>query len=185
MKNLFTVVFTVLCGLLLSACDGEKVFGGSWVTERFAGIPDELFYQTKGSCDDGNLVFRVLGGGGAILWDVTETQSESDILTGQFFLYLNRDGTYTANYREYSFHTLDFEETFSARYSFDRETRIIDFPELGTATIHAYKERYYLRLTLTANINSAFLRGQTIDIWLQSAAEGLDIDRAEYCGLKS
>lgn len=185
MNNLFRVIFTVLCGLFLSACDGEKVFGGSWVTERFAGIPDELFYQTKGSCDDGTLLFRVLGGGGAILWDVPQTQSENDILTGQFYIYLNRDGTYTANYREYSFHTLDFEEEFSARYSFDRETRVIDFPELGTATIHAIKKRYYLRFTFTTNINSAFLRGQTIDIWLQSTFQGLNTDSEQYCSLRS
>lgn len=185
MKNLFTAIFTGLCGLFLTACDGEKVFGGSWVAERFAGIPDELFYQTNGSCDDGSLTFRVLVGGGAILWDVPQTQSESDILTGQFYIYLNRDGTYTANYREYTFHTLDFEEQFAARYSFDRETRVINFPELGTATIHVYKDRYYLRLILTTNINSAFLRGQTMDIWLRSAANGLNTDRDEYCSLRS
>lgn len=185
MKNLFTLIFTVLCGLFLSACNEEKVFGGSWITERFAGIPDELFYQTKGSCDDGSLMFRVLGGGGAMLWDASQTQSESDILTAQFHIYLNRDGTYTANYREYNFLILNFEEQFASKYSFDRETRVIDFSELGTATIHAIRNRYYLRLTLTTNINSVFLRGQTMDIWLHSTIRGLDTDRDQYCGLRS
>jgi len=185
MRNLFIAIFTVLCGLFLVACNGEKVFGGSWVRERFAGIPDELFYQTKGSCNDGSLEFRILGGGGAILWDVPQTQSENDILTGQLYIYLNRDGTYTANYQEYTFLTLHFEEQFSSQYSFDRETRVIDFPELGTATIHTFKKRYYLRLTLSTNINSAFLRGQVMDIWLQSTMTGLDTDRDQYCSLRS
>lgn len=185
MKNLFMVIFTVFCGLSLTACNGGKVFGGSWITERYPGIPDALFYQTKGSCDDGSLVFRVLGGAGAILWDVPQTQSENDILTGQFNIYLNRDGTYTANYREYTFHTLDFEEQFASQYSFDRETQVIYFPEFGTATIHSIGKRYYLRLILTTNINSAFLRGQTMDIWLHSTIKGLNTDRDQYCSLKS
>lgn len=179
------VFITVLSGLFLAACNGEKVFGGSWITERFAGIPDELFYQTKGSCDDGNLVFRILSGGGAILWDVRQTQSENDILTGQFHIYLNRDGTYTANYEEYTFLNLDYAERFSSRYSFDSETQIIDFPELGTATIVAIRKRYFLRLTLAKNINSVFLRGQTIEVWLQSSEKGLDTDRTQYCSLRS
>lgn len=185
MKILFTCLILVFCGLFLAACNGGKIFGGSWITERYAGIPDALFYQTKGSCDDGSFVFRILAGGGAILWDVPQTQSENDILTGQIQIYLNRDGTYTANYKEHTFHALAYEEQFSSLYTFDSETQILHFYDLGTAMIVPIRHRYFLRLTLNKNLNSSFLRGQTIELWLQSSEKGLDTDRTQYCSQRS
>lgn len=186
MKNLFASVFLVLCGPFLIGCSGENVFGPSWITERFSGIPDELFYQTKGLCEDGSLVFHVLSGAGAILWDVPQTQSASDILTGEFHIYLNRDGNYSAVYKEYFFdNTLNFAEQYDSQYLFDGETQVIHFSDIGTATIRAYKHRYFLQLTFVKNLNSAFLRGQTIHIWLTRSDKGLDTDRNQYCDLRS
>lgn len=182
MKFLFTW-FSALMGIaLLSSCGmGKSIWGPSFITNRYSSIPDEMYYQTKGSCEAGDLSFQVLGGGGAILWDVSQTQSENDILTGQVFIYLNRDGTYTVNYREYGFVNLALTKEFSSTYSFDPEWQVITFKDLGFATIHKRKNRYYLRMNFTENINSNFLRGEAIDVWLNSSYTGLHTDREDYC----
>lgn len=182
MRILFTSISALLGIALLSSCGmGKSIWGPSFISDRYSGIPDEMFYQTKGSCDNGDLTFQVLGGAGAILWDVPQTQSENDILTGQVFIYLNRDGTYTVNYREYTFTNVATLNEFSSTYTFDPEIQVITFRDLGSATINKRRNRYYLRLTFTTNINSRYLKGQTIDVWLDSTYNGLNTDREDYC----
>ena len=184
MKVLFTGISALIGIAMLSSCDvtSEDFWGHSYITDRF-GVPDELFYQTKGTCAAGDLSFQYLMGGGAILWDVPNTQSEDDILTGQVFIYLNRDNTYTVDYREYDFDNLFVKKNFSSTFKYDTEFNILYLKDLGHATIHKRKHRYYLRLTFTENLNNNFLKEKTIDVWLKSSFKGLDTDRAEYCGL--
>lgn len=184
MKFLFTGISALIGIAMLSSCGvtSQDIWGHSYITDRF-GLPDEIFYQTTGSCANGDLSFQVLAGGGAILWDVPTTQSEDDILTGQVFIYLNRDNTYTVDYREYDFDNQFVQKTFSSSYFYDTEFEILYLKNLGQATIHKRKKRYYLRLTFTENVNTNFLKGQTIDVWLNSSFKGLNTDRVQYCGL--
>lgn len=185
MKKLFTWSNALLLVMMTSACgiSGEDFWGRSYITDRFQGLPDAIFYQTKGSCADGDLVFSYLVGGGAILWDVPQTQSENDILTGQVFIFLNRDLTYTVDYREYDFNNLVIQKKTASTFSFEPETQVITLKDLGTATIHRRKNRYFLRVTFTENLNSQFLRGQTIDVWVGSSQKGLNADIVDHCGL--
>lgn len=184
MKFLFTGISALIGITMLSSCGvtSEDFWGPSYITDRF-GVPDELFYQTKGSCAAGDLSFQYLMGGGAILWDVPNTQSEDDILTGQVFIYLNRDNTYTVDYREYDLNNLFIKKTFSSTFKYDTEFNILYLKNLGQATIHQRKKRYYIHLTFTENLNTNFLKGQSIDVWLKKSFTGLDTDRVQYCGL--
>lgn len=177
MKYLFTVLFL----LTLTSC-GALIFPGeSKVTERFPGIPEDFYYKTVGTCEEGDLAFRVLTGGGAILWDVPQTQSEADILTGQFDIFLNKDQTFTVRYREFSYTSEVFIKTFTSDYSFDTVSREITFMNLGVGAIYKLRNRYYLQLTLTHDINSTYLKGQSITVRLVDHSRGLDTDRDQYC----
>ncbi len=177
MKNLFAVLFL----LSLTSC-GALIFPGqSEVSERFPGIPEDFYYKIVGTCDEGDLAFRVLSGGGAILWDVSHMQSEADILTGQVEIFLNKDQTFTVRYREFSFTSEVFIKNFTSHYSFDTVSREITFMNLGVGAIYKLKNRYYLQLKLTHDINSTYLKGQSILVRLINHSRGLDTDRDKYC----
>lgn len=177
MRSLFTALFL----LFLASCGANIFPGESHISERFPGIPEEFYYKTVGTCENGDLSFRVLSGAGAMLWDVFQTQSEADILTGQFEIFLNKDQTFAARYREFSFTSEVFSKTFTSAYSFDSFSREIKFENLGIGAIYKVKTRYYLQLKLTQNINSSLLKGQILTIRLSNLPRGLDTDREEYC----
>ena len=175
-------LFISLVGLFVFTSCSEILFpGGSRITDRFPGIPEEMFYQTVGSCEAGDLSFRTLIGAPAILWDVSSTQSEADILTGQFNIFLNKDQTFTVKYREFNFTNEVYIKTFKSTYEFDSFSREIYFKNLGVGAIYKIRHRYLLKLVLTHNINSVLLTGQTVDIWLVTTSMGLDTDRTQYC----
>lgn len=139
-------------------------------------IPEELFYQTDGNCERGDLHFRILSTAGIQLW--TDPQN---ILTGQVELFIFRDSTFSARYREFPFSgNAVFEKVISGNYQIQSNGEIY-FQDLGAGNILHQDGLYFLEFRFDVNINSTELAGKTARFRVLKGLRGLDTDRAQYC----
>ncbi len=139
-------------------------------------IPENMFYKIDGSCEDGTLSFVALQGSGVQLWT-----DPAAVLVGQIELYMNKDGTFSARYREYDFTSKVFETNFSSTYSFDPSLGQIQFKDFGVGKIIQVRKKYYLDFEFATNINSQALAGQAARFRIAKMYRGIDTDRAQYC----
>ncbi|WP_413944610.1 hypothetical protein [Bdellovibrio sp. HCB-162] len=175
MRRTHQVLSGIFFSLILTSC-GDLSYNLS--SSEQIWIPEEMYYQTDGTCENGDLVFKVLQASGIMLW--TDPQN---VLVGQSELYLNKNGTYDVRYREFT-NTVDtavFDTEFSGRYQVDSATGEISFENLGSGHVITRQGRYYLDFTYSVNINSTNLSGKRIRFRLTDALRGFNTDRSQYC----
>lgn len=105
------------------------------------------------------------------------------ILVGQSDLYLNRDGTYSVQYREFTnlANSPSYETQFSEKYQVNPETGEIYFVNLGYGNVITKQGKYFLDFQYSVNINSQELQGKRARFRLTETLHGFDTDRAQYC----
>ncbi|WP_291515387.1 hypothetical protein [Bdellovibrio sp. ArHS] len=160
--------------LIISSC-GELT---SSITTSETWIPESFFYKTLGSCEQGTLGFPVLIGGGTQLWT-----DPAQVRVGQIELYLQKNGTYSARYREFDFTTQLFEKNFQSTYSLDHRRKEIYLAGLGVAKVlQTGRGRSYMHLLYSENYNSTLLAGSTGDLYLYKGQKGVGETAADRCG---
>ncbi|QDK39198.1 hypothetical protein [Bdellovibrio sp. NC01] len=143
-------------------------------------IPDNFFYHTEGTCNDGTLVFANLSGAGLMLWD-----DPAAVLTGQIELYLKKDdGSYQFRYREFDFdgNTM-FDQYYSGHYAMDSDTGKIQMDDLGYAYVKTTPKRSYYDITFDKILNDSKIKNQTLRFRVFKGHKGLHTDMPTYCNL--
>ncbi|WP_374080012.1 hypothetical protein [Bdellovibrio bacteriovorus] len=169
------VLFSTFLSLSLTSCGN---FSYSLSPASQSWIPEEMYYQTDGNCENGDLVFKILVAGGTKLW--TDPQQ---LLVGQTDLYLNKDGTYSVRYREFANleNSPSFETQFSEKYQVNSDTGEIYFVNLGYGNVITRQGKYFLDFQYSVNINSQELQGKQVRFRLTETLRGFNTDRAQYC----
>jgi hypothetical protein len=160
------------------------ISGCGWADSSVSSInpswfPEEFYYDTVGSCENGDLSFRMLSGAGTQLWT-----DPSAILTAQTDLYLRKDGTYTARYREFDFNNEVYSQMIESTFSLDNETEQIELAGLGVGKIRTSpRGRKSFQLQYSLDLHAPLLKNNTGDFILYRSIQGLNTDRSEHCGL--
>lgn len=177
MRKIHLAFFSTFVSLFVISCGGIST-SLSPGADAPKWIPDEVFYQTDGSCERGDLVFKVLVAAGTKLW--TDPQQ---LLVGQSELFVNKNGTYSVRYREFEspMGVVSFDTRFSGNYQVQQDTGEIYFENLGYGNILTRQGKYFLEFQYSVNINSAELKGKSARFRLVGALTGLNTDRAQYC----
>ncbi|WII71796.1 hypothetical protein QJS83_15130 [Bdellovibrio sp. 22V] len=164
-----------LLSLTITSCGGIE---GS-ISSAPKWIPDEMYYQTDGHCENGDLVFKILAAGGTPLWT-----DPAQVLTAQSDMYLQKDGTFTVRYREFpgTSGAASYETRLSGSYVVNPENGEISFANLGQGRVIQRNGRYALDFQYNVDIHSSQLNGKKARFHLWSSLTGLDSDRAQYCG---
>lgn len=170
------MIFSVIAPLLFASC-GEISSSILPASDIFNIIPEEIFYQTTGSCESRNLTFNVLIAGGEIV------QADSQFLGTQTNLYLNKDGTYLARYIEFEpgTSTTTYTKKISGTYQINYQTGSINLKNLGSGNVQTINGKHYLQLQYAQDIYSEGLHGQITRFRLYRSLFGLDTDRFKYC----
>lgn len=134
----------------------------------------DYLYRTVGTCEDGNLQFKVLETAGILL----ATDPESPFIVGQIAIYLKDDGTYVADYFEYTGDTKSSIERITGSYTVGDNS--ITLENLGTTEFFELGNKFGLEITFTRDIITAGLTDQKhiLRSWLRT--DGL-VTNEEYC----
>ncbi|KYG62296.1 hypothetical protein AZI87_17355 [Bdellovibrio bacteriovorus] len=172
MSFLRPALLLIPLALFLSSC-GELT---SSISSIDSWIPESFYYKTLGNCEQG-VSFPVLIGAGTQLWT-----DPSQVRVAQTELYLQKNKTYTARYREFDFHTQLFEKKIESTYALDHRNKEIHFHGLGVAKIsYTERGRPFMHLVYSQNYNSTFLMGNNGDFYLYRGFQGLNESSADYC----
>lgn len=172
-RHLFCTSFVL--GVLLSGC-GDLRSSLSDVSAPKKIIPEEFFYQTSGSCDDGSLNFVSLRGGGLMLWSDPE-----QLIVGQGALYLSKNNTFTLRYEEFNFDTKVFNAKLAGKFDFNDQTGEMKLEGVGVGSLITFKGRSALEFQFTKAINEPSLKDKKTIFNIVRSAEGLDTTRPDYC----
>lgn len=175
MRRIYFGIFSAFLALGLSSC-GDLNYS---VSSTKSSLPEELFYQTEGRCENGDLVFNYLVGAGTMLWT-----DPAHILVAQSELFLSREGTFSLRYRE--FQDVEgikvFDKELSGRYFSKSDDGVFYFENLGQGKVTSKNGLYYLDFQYTSQINSANLLGKKVQFRTISALQGKSTDRTQACG---
>lgn len=172
MSFLRPALFLLPLALFLSSC-GELT---SSISAADSWIPESFYYKTLGTCEEG-ISFPVLIGAGTQLWT-----DPAQVRVAQTEVFLKKNKTFTARYREFDFNTQLFEKNFESTYALDHKNKEIHLNGLGTAKIvYTTRGRPYMRLIYGQNFNSTFLMGNTGDFYLYRGFKGINESREDYC----
>ena len=176
MRTIQLVIFSAFFPLVFASCGGisSSIMPASDISNI---IPDEIFYQTTGSCENRNLTFNVLIAGGELV------QADAQLLGTQTNLYLNKDGTYLARYIEFEpgTSTNTYMKKISGTYQVNYQTGSINLENLGYGSVQTINGKHYLQLQYAGDVYSKGLHGQITQFRLYHSLFGLDTDRSKYC----
>lgn len=170
------MIFSAIVPLLFTSC-GEISSSILPASEISNIIPEEIFYQTSGSCENRNLTFNVLIAGGELV------RADSQLFGTQTDLYLNKDGTYLARYIEFEpgAPTATYMKKIAGTYQVNYQTGSFNLENLGHGIVQTIKGKHYLQLQYTRDIYSEGLTGQIAWFRLYHSSRGFETDRFKYC----
>ncbi len=175
MKRHLVCTILILGVLPLAGCGGIETALFSTAPEK-KSIPEEFFYHTSGSCDDGTLNFVSLRGGGMMLWT-----DPANVVVGQAELYLEKDYTFTLHYREFTFDAQVFDRKITGKVDFDDVSGVINLENVGTAQVTTDNGRPVLEVQFAKAINQPLLESKKAPFRISRSMDGLDISRPDYC----
>lgn len=107
----------------------------------------------------------------------------TQVLVGQGELYIQPDMTYSFRYREFTWDQTAFDKMLTGTVTFNDETGVVQFENLGSAHITTYYRRTALELTFAENINNGLLQNQKAYFYVTTGRSGLgetDVDHCHY-----